>query len=59
VQANGVFVQMPERRIQGLHEKGWHFYGIADAQRLMCSWDTQKEDIAEFVSDLRAVAKEA
>jgi threonine aldolase len=57
VQANGVFLSMPEPWIHGLHEQGWHFYGIADAQRLMCSWDTQKEDVAAFVKDLRTIAE--
>lgn len=56
VQANGVFVQMPARWSQALHERGWHFYTIADGERLMCSWDTQPEDVAAFVRDLRAVA---
>jgi len=56
VQANGVFLAMPARWRAALHERGWHFYAIADGERLMCSWDTQAEDIAAFVADLKAVA---
>jgi threonine aldolase len=54
VQANGVFVEIPERWSHALHERGWHFYTIADGERLMCSWDTQPEDVAAFIHDLRA-----
>lgn len=56
VQANGVFVRMPERWKEELHRRGWHFYAIADGERLMCSWDTRPEDVAAFVGDLHAVA---
>jgi threonine aldolase len=56
VQANAVFVEMPPRWAEGLHDRGWHFYTIAGGERLMCSWDTQPADIAAFVRDLRAVA---
>lgn len=56
VQANGVFVEMPRRWSEGMHERGWHFYTIADGERLMCSWDTQPADIAAFIKDLRAIA---
>jgi threonine aldolase len=54
-QANSVFVKMPEHVISSLHDKGWHFYtfiGYGGA-RLMCSWDTKEETIAEFVADLK------
>jgi threonine aldolase len=59
VQANAVFVQLPEGWARGLHRRGWHFYSIAGGERLMCSWDTGEEDIAALVKDLRAVAAEA
>jgi threonine aldolase len=57
VQANGVFVSMPERLNHALHARGWHFYTIADGERLMCSWDTQAGDIEQFVADVRAAAQ--
>lgn len=56
VQANAVFVKMPAAWNIALQERGWHYYTIADAERLMCCWDTQPEDIAAFVQDLRQVA---
>jgi threonine aldolase len=56
VQANAVFVQMPERWAEGLHSRGWHFYSIAGGERLMCSWDTEPADIDSLVKDLRDVA---
>jgi threonine aldolase len=55
VQANAVFVQLPPRWSEVLHQRGWHFYTIAGGERLMCSWDTQPSDIAAFVKDLRAI----
>jgi threonine aldolase len=56
VQANAVFVQMPPGWAEALHGRGWHFYSIAGGERLMCSWDTEADDIAAFMRDLRAVA---
>jgi threonine aldolase len=56
VRANAVFVQMPAPWAEGLHQRGWHFYTIAGGYRLMCSWDTQAEDIGAFISDLRTCA---
>jgi threonine aldolase len=56
VQANAVFVQMPPPWAEALHRRGWHFYTIAGAERLMCSWDTEAADVPALVKDLRAVA---
>jgi len=58
VQANAVFVRMPARLLQAVLDRGWYFYtfiGTGEA-RLMCSWQTTEEDIAELVSDLRELA---
>jgi len=54
-EANSVFVLMPHRLIESLHAKGWHFYSFIgeDGIRLMCSWNTREEDIAEFVADIK------
>jgi threonine aldolase len=56
-QANSVFVKMPELLLNGLREKGWHFYSFigAGGARLMCSWATTDEDIDCFVKDAAAV----
>ncbi len=61
VEANAVFVRMPEHILEALLARGWYFYtfiGTGEA-RLMCSWQTTEEDIAELLSDLRDVAGEA
>jgi threonine aldolase len=54
-QANGVFAELPLATIEALHARGWLFYTFIGAGgcRFMCGWDTQPEDIASFVSDLR------
>jgi len=55
VEANAVFVRMPEALIAGLKQAGWHFYtfiGTGEA-RLMCSWQTQLRDIEALLADIR------
>jgi len=58
VEANAVFAQLPEQMEADLREHGWQFYNFigAGGSRLMCSWDTQKEDVEQFVADCRAAA---
>jgi threonine aldolase len=55
VQSNAVFVKMPEKLIQDLHQRGWHFYTFigAGGVRLMCSWDTREESIDELIKDIK------
>ncbi|MBE0500384.1 MAG: low specificity L-threonine aldolase [Desulfuromonadales bacterium] len=55
VEANAVFVRMPQPMIDRLKGAGWHFYtfiGTKEA-RLMCSWQTTREDIAALVAAAR------
>jgi threonine aldolase len=59
VEANAVFLDLPPGWNEELHRRGWHFYTIANGARFMCSWDTQEEDIAALVEDLRAIARQA
>jgi threonine aldolase len=56
VEANAVFVRLHERCAQALRERGWDFYSFIepDIYRLMCSWSTSEETIAEFVADAAA-----
>jgi threonine aldolase len=56
VQANGVFVKLPERVHTHLKNAGWRYYSfIADGvSRLMCSWSTTEADIAAFLKDVSA-----
>jgi threonine aldolase len=59
-EANAVFAKLPAKITAHLHERGWQFYadfGPASAARLMCSWDTRREDVAAFLSDAAEVAK--
>jgi threonine aldolase len=54
-QANSVFVEMPKDLIDGMHERGWHFYTFIGEGgcRLMCSWDTTEETVDGFLADMR------
>ena len=56
VEANAVFVQFPAGWSDALHARGWHYYSIADGDRLMCSWDTTEEDITALITDVRQIA---
>ncbi len=54
VEANGVFVSLPENISRHLKEKGWYFYNFfAGGARLMCSWNTSEDDIQAFVNDAK------
>ncbi len=57
VDANSVFLRLPEKLAQNLQTRGWHFYkfGEPNIYRLMCSWATTDEEISEFVTDLTAL----
>lgn len=60
VDANGVFVTMPPEVIPELQKEQFFYVwteNISEA-RLMCSFDTKKEDIVNFVSKLRALLKD-
>jgi threonine aldolase len=56
VESNAVFARIPDRVVEGLHQRGWKFYthvGGWEESRLMCSWDTTPEDVDGFVADLK------
>jgi len=57
VEANAVFVRMPPKLIQALHNEGWHFYNFIgeDGVRLMCSWNTREEDVHQFVTGIKKI----
>lgn len=58
VQANTVFVQLPDAVAQALREKGWHFYDfIGGASRFMCSWKTDDAAVDALVGDLKEVLR--
>lgn len=57
-EVNGVFVEMPTTLAEALHARGWKFYPFVgpNGYRLMCSWDTQPNEIDSFLSDARQLA---
>lgn len=57
-QANAVFCEMPRPVIEGLWKRGWKFYTFIGAGgcRLMCSWDTKREDVDALVADVKELA---
>jgi threonine aldolase len=59
VEANAVFLRMPQPLLAALKDAGWHFYtfiGSGEA-RLMCSWKTTDNDVEAFIGDARRLAK--
>ncbi|AGZ37513.1 low specificity L-threonine aldolase [Pseudomonas sp. SWI6] len=57
VEANGVFLQMPEPAIEALRQKGWRFYTFIGngGARFMCSWDTEEARVRALAADIRAI----
>jgi threonine aldolase len=57
VESNGVFVQLDDRVVQGLHARDWRFYKFVEPNiyRLMCSWSTTDEEISMLVGDFVAI----
>ncbi|MEF8756139.1 MAG: low specificity L-threonine aldolase [Accumulibacter sp.] len=58
VQANGVFVHLPEPVEAGLRARGWLFYDFiaAGGSRFMCGWDTAPETVDRLLADIRELA---
>ena len=58
VEANAVFVQLPEPLLEALHNAGWHFYTFIGSghARFMCSWQTDETAIRSFGQQLRQLA---
>jgi threonine aldolase len=57
VQANAVFVQMDEDRLEALRGLGWFVYRFTDGTvRFMCSWATTPEAVEELGQALGKVA---
>jgi threonine aldolase len=56
VEANGVFLTMPEPAIAALRNQGWRFYTfIGGGARFMCSWDTSETRVRELADAIRDV----
>lgn len=57
VQANGVFLRMPEAVIEALRQRGWRFYTfIGGGARFMFAWDADLVRVDALVADLRELA---
>ena len=59
-QANGVFVSLPERVIQGLRDRQWLFYtfiGVGGV-RFLCSWNTTQERLDALIQDVKQLMAE-
>ena len=58
VEANGVFVSLPEAVIDGLHAIGWRFYTFigAGGARFMCAWNTSPQRVDALLADLRKLS---
>jgi threonine aldolase len=56
VEANAVFLRLQSHTAQSLRERGWRFYKFVepDVYRLMCSWATTDEAVAELARDFAA-----
>jgi len=54
VEANAVFVRLPEALARNLQARGWRFYKFIepDVYRLMCSWATADAEIDRFIGDV-------
>jgi len=56
VEANAVFVEMDEPRLQAMRRSGWFVYRFIDGSvRFMCSWATTVEAVDEIAEALRAL----
>ena len=59
VEANAVFIPMPEKLAAALRERGWVVYNFIGSHviRLMCSWQTTESEIDALVADVVALVK--
>src|SRR6185312_14581605 len=58
VEANAVFVKLPQALAQRLNERGWEIHDfIGGVSRMMCSWQTTEGDIEELMKDIKGIQK--
>ncbi|MDE3010634.1 MAG: low specificity L-threonine aldolase [Pseudomonadota bacterium] len=60
VEANGVFVDLPEAALAPLRARGWRFYTFigTGGVRFMCAWDTEPASVRALAADIRSVTLE-
>jgi threonine aldolase len=57
VQANAVFVRMPEAGMAALRDRGWRFYTfIGGGARFMFAWDSAPQRVDQLAGDIRRIA---
>jgi threonine aldolase len=57
VQANAVFVRLPDTRIAALRDRSWQFYTfIGGGARFMFAWDAAPQRVDELAADIRQIA---
>ena len=54
-ESNALFMNLPEKSVEYLQNKGWHFYTFIGkgGVRLVTSWSTREEDIKAIVGDIK------
>ena len=59
VEANAVFIPMPESLLEGLRARGWVIYNFigGNVVRLMCSWHTTEADIDALLADAAEIRR--
>ncbi|QQP91223.1 low specificity L-threonine aldolase [Skermanella sp. TT6] len=58
VEANEIFISLPEPVTAGLLERGYRFYRWdGPVVRLVTAWNTSAEDVDRMIADARALAK--
>jgi len=58
VEANAVFIPLPDAVMKGLRARGWAIYNfIGGAARIMCSWRTTEGDIDALLADVAEIRK--
>lgn len=55
VEANEIFVDLPDKSINYLKQKKWHFYNFIGAGgcRFVTSWNTKEDDVDLLVNDIK------
>jgi hypothetical protein len=60
LQANAVFVRMPDAKLAALRNRGWQFYTfIGGGARFMFGWDSSPQRVDGLAGDIRQIASGA
>jgi len=60
IEANAVFIRMPDRVAQALRERGWRFYTfIGGGARFMFAWDADPRRVDELAADIVRASQHA